>query len=214
MSVGFPNHVSAETDSAPALENGESMHDAEFLRRYDQMPQVKKAELIEGVVSMGSPVSVRHARPDGLIQLWLGTYAARHPDVEVLTNVTLLLDPENVVQPDALLRRLPEHGGHSHVTETGYLAGPPELVVEIAASSASIDLRDKKRAYCRGGVCEYLVVQVADRQLDWFRLEGDVFLPQRPDAQDLLHSREFPGLRLPASALLDGNAVAILAALD
>jgi hypothetical protein len=34
---------------------------------------------------------------------------------------------------------LPEHGGLSRVNEEGYLAGPPELIVEAAASSVSID---------------------------------------------------------------------------
>jgi Uma2 family endonuclease len=132
------------------------------------MPQVKKAELIEGVVYLGSPVSVRHAKPDNLIQLWLGAYASRHPETEALTNATVILDPENTVQPDALLRRLPEHGGLSRVNEAGYLAGPPELIVEVAASSASIDLRDKRRAYCRNGVREYLVWLVAEARLEWF----------------------------------------------
>ena len=121
------------------LESGELMHSREFLRRYARMPLVKKAELIEGVVYMGSPVSIRHAEPDNLMQLWLGTYASRHPDTRALTNATVILDAENTVQPDALLRRLPEHGGLTRVNDDGYLTGPPELVVEVATSSASID---------------------------------------------------------------------------
>ena len=197
----------------PPLDNGELLHSREFLRRYERTPRVKKAELIEGIVYMSSPVSVRHAEPDNLIQLWLGAYASRHPDVRALTNATVILDAENTVQPDALLRRLPEHGGTTHVTDDGYLAGPPELVVEIAASSASIDLRDKRRAYCRNGVREYLVWRVAEQTLDWFCLEEDEYRPQQPDAQGLLHSRAFPGLRLPADALQTANAAQLLAAL-
>ena len=38
------------------------MHSREFLRCYERLPQVKKAELIEGVVYMGSPVSVYHGK--------------------------------------------------------------------------------------------------------------------------------------------------------
>ena len=64
------------------------------------------------------------------------------------------------MQPDALLRRLPEHGGQTRVNEAGYLADPPELIVEVAASSASIDLRDKRRAYCRNAVREELYHQL------------------------------------------------------
>ena len=195
------------------LESGEIMHTREFLRRYERMPQVKKAELIEGVAYMGSPVSIRHAKPDNLIQLWLGTYASRHPESEALTNITVILDAENTVQPDALLRRLPDHGGATRVTAEGYLAGPPELIVEVAASSASIDLRDKRRAYCRNGVREYVVWRVAEGRLDWFCLEGDEYVPQTPDAQGMLHSRGFPGLRLPVEALLAGDTAKVLVAL-
>jgi len=195
------------------LENGENMHSREFLRRYEGMPQVKKAELIEGVVYMGSPVSVRHAKPDGMIQAWLGTYASRHPDTEVLANATVILDAENTVQPDALLRRLPDHGGLTRVNEDGYLAGPPELIVEVASSSAAIDMRDKRRAYCRNRVQEYLVSLVAEGRLEWFNLEDDEYRPQHPDAHGLLHSRTFPGLRLPVGALLAGDTARVLDAL-
>ena len=196
-----------------SLENGEFRHSREFLRRYERMPQVKKAELIEGVVYMGSPVSARHSKPDALMQGWLVTYASRHPDTEVHTNATVLLDAENTVQPDALLRRLPEHGGLSRVNDEGYLTGPPELIVEIAASSASIDLRDKRRAYCRNGVREYLVWLVAEARLEWFCLEDDEYRPQQPDAQGVMQSRVFPGLRLPLASLLACDAGQVLEAL-
>ena len=162
---------------------------------------------------MGSPVSVRHSKPDALIHLWLGAYASRHAEAEVHANVTVILDAENTVQPDALLRRLPEHGGLTRVTQDGYLTGPPELVVEIASSSASIDLRDKRRAYCRNGVREYLVWCVADRRVEWFFLEDDEYRTQSPDAQGLLQSRVFPGLRLPVEALLVGESAKVLGAL-
>jgi Uma2 family endonuclease len=195
------------------LENGEFMHSSEFLRRYERMPQVKKAELIEGVVYMGSPVSTNHAIPDGIIHGWLALYAAHHPSVQFMPNATVILDAENTVQPDALLRRLPEHDGLTRVNDDGYLAGPPELIVEVAASSASIDLRDKRRAYCRNGVREYLVWLVAEARLEWFCLEDDDYRPQLPDAQGVLHSRVFPGLRLPVAPLLAGDTAKVLAAL-
>lgn len=195
------------------LENGEFMHSREFLRRYERMPQVKKAELIEGVVYTGSPVSTNHAIPDGIIHGWLALYAARNPGVQFMPNATVILDAENTVQPDALLRRLPEHGGLSRVNENGYLTGPPELIVEVAGSSASIDLRDKRRAYCRNGLREYLVWLVAEARLEWFCLEDDEYRPQLPDAEGVLHSRVFPGLRLPVAPLLACDTARVLEAL-
>jgi Putative restriction endonuclease len=74
-----------------------------------------------------------------LIQLntWLGLYCFATPGVQGGDNATVRLDLENEVQPDGLLRLEPELGGKSRVTEDHYLEGPPELVLEIAASSAS-----------------------------------------------------------------------------
>ena len=117
------------------------------------------------------------------------------------------------MQPDALLHRLPEHDGLTRVNDDGYLTGPPELVVEVAASSASIDLRDKRRTYCRNGVREYLVWLLAEARLEWFCLEEDDYRPQLPDAEGVLHSRFFPGLRLPVAALLAGDTTRVLDAL-
>lgn len=207
-----PNTGAAEAASRLALplENGEALHSREFLRRYARMPQVKKAELIEGIVYMGSPVSVRHSKPDALIQGWLVAYASHHPETEVHTNATVILDTENTVQPDALLRLLPEHGGRTRVNEEGYLMGPPELVVEVAGSSSSIDLRDKRRAYCRNGVREYLVWLVSEAHVLWFSLEGDDYRPLAPDADGRLHSQVFHGLRLPVAALLAGETAKLI----
>jgi Uma2 family endonuclease len=209
-----PMPTGGSADRPVPLENGESMHSREFLRRYERSPRIKKVELIEGVVYMGSPVSTCHALPDGIIHGWLLLYSARHPEVQFLPNATVILDPENTFQPDALLRLLPAHGGGCLETDEGYLAGPPELVVEIASSSGSIDLRDKRRAYCRNGVQEYLVWRVTENRFDWFRLEGDEYQPQAPDAQGGLHSRVFPGLRLPVEPLLAFQTARVLAALD
>lgn len=212
--VATPSQAQVRTPAPPpALENGELLRSREFLRRYERMPRVKKAELIEGVVYMGSPVSIRHSKPDALVQFWLGAYASRRPGLEVHANATVILDAENTVQPDALLRRLPEHGGATRVTEEGYLAGPPELIVEIAASAASIDLRDKRRAYARNGVREYLVWRAAEQALDWFLLEDEEYRLQGPDELGFLHSRVFPGLRLDVEALRHADAARMLAAL-
>ena len=49
----------------PPLENGDRLSSREFLRRYEAMPELKKAELIQGVVYMPSPVSANHSNPMG-----------------------------------------------------------------------------------------------------------------------------------------------------
>lgn len=198
----------------PVLANGDLLHSKEFLRRYDRMPDVKKAELIDGVVYMSSPVSVSHAHPDGLVIMWLATYAARTPGTQALPNTTVILDSENTVQPDSLLRLLPARNGRTQETEAKLLSGPPELVVEIAASSASIDAHKKLAAYQRSGVAEYLLWRVDEERFDWLHLEDEEYVAAQPDAAGILRSRVFPGLQVSPAALLAGDSAAVLASLQ
>ncbi|NEQ87707.1 MAG: Uma2 family endonuclease, partial [Moorea sp. SIO2I5] len=134
----------------PPLENGDQLTLAEFERRYSAMADLKKAELIEGIVYMASPVRAKkHGKPHSRIMTWLGTYEASRPGVETLDNTTVRLNDDNEVQPDALLRI--EQDGQSIITEDDYVEGAPELIVEIAASSVSIDLHKKLNVYRRNG---------------------------------------------------------------
>ncbi len=197
----------------PALENGDKLSRAEFERRYQPMPDVKKAELIEGIVYMASPVRAkRHGKPHARIMGWLGTYEAATPGVEVLDNTTVRLDLDNEPQPDALLRI--ETGGHSRISEDDYVEGAPELIVEIAASTASYDLHQKFNVYRRNGVQEYLVWRVYDCQFDWFRLNEGEYIQLEANADGVICSQVFPGLWLDKTALLAGNLAKVLAVLQ
>ena len=148
----------------PPLENGDQLTRLEFETRYHGMPHLKKAELIEGIVYMGSPLRIeQHGNPHAHIITWLGIYEALTPGVQTGDNCTVRLDAENEPQPDALLRI--KEGGQSTISEDGYVEGAPELIVEIAASTVSIDLRDKQRAYQRNQVQEYLVWRVYDQPI-------------------------------------------------
>ena len=195
------------------LENGDRLPRGEFERRYLASPNLKKAELIEGVVHMPSPVRAIHAQKHGDLLSWLRVYGASTPGVVILDNATVRLDLGNEPQPDALLRIESETIGRSRVDADGYVAGPPELVAEVAASSAAYDLHDKLHAYRRNGVLEYLVWRVYDREFDWFVLTAGEYRPLAPDAAGILRSRTFPGLRLARRALLDGDFAAVLAEL-
>jgi len=86
--------------------------------------------------------------------------------------------------------------------------------VEVAASSAAIDLHDKKRAYRRNQVREYIVWRTLEGQLDWFRLEAEEYVMQLPDEQGILRSQVFPGLWLAVSALLAGEMARVLSVLQ
>lgn len=194
----------------PPLENGARLTRREFERRYDAMPHVKKAELIEGVVYMPSPLHHQgHGKPHSTAVGWLVAYAAATPGVEVSDNATVRLDVDNEFQPDVLLRRV--SGGLSSTSQDDYIEGAPELVVEVAASSTSIDLHEKKRVYRRAGVQEYVVWQVYDDRADWFVLTEGEYMPLAQDAAGVYQSQVFPGLRLAVEALLEGDLAAVMA---
>jgi Uma2 family endonuclease len=205
----------SKTQGLPLLENGDRLTRSEFERRYAAAPHIKKAELIEGIVYMASPLRFTpHAEPHSRLVTWLGTYTAFTPDSLSGIEPTIRLDLDNEPQPDIVLILDEAVGGQARLTGDGYLERVPELVVEIAASSASYDLADKKKAYRRNGVREYIVWQMFENRLDWFVLQDDNYVVLPPDTDGIIRSPQFPGLWLAVEALLAGNMVQVLAVLQ
>jgi len=199
----------------PPLENGDLLSRAEFERRYTAMPALKKAELIERIVYMASPLRFEpHAEPHADLMGWLWSYKIATPGVRLGDNPTVRLDVDNEPQPDAVLLIDAQQGGQTCLSDDGYIEGAPEFVAEISASTATIDLRDKKRVYRRNGVKEYLVWQVMNRRIDWFSLQEEEYISLLPDAEGIIRSRVFPGLWLAVSALLDGDMPSAIATLQ
>jgi Uma2 family endonuclease len=194
------------------LEPGDRLTRDEFERRYDAMPRLKKAELIEGVVYIPSPVRLRrHGEPHFQMIAWLGIYEAANPGVMGGGNSSVRLDLDNEPQPDALLMIEPACGGQARISADDYVELAPELVGEVAASSAAYDLHTKLHVYRRNGVREYLVWRVLDRQVDWFRLKGGKFEPMAVSADGILRSEVFPGLWLDPAALVRGDMPRVFA---
>ena len=213
---GRPNGSPAHPALVPPLVDGDHLTRAEFHRRYEAMPSDVRAELIEGVVCMASPVShVRHGQPHLRLGRWLGRYLDRTPALDEWAgdNSTVVLDDRNEPQPDLLLSLPPAVGGRS-VLEGGYLVGPPTLAIEVAASSAAIDLHRKLDAYRVNGVAEYLVWRTDDAAVDWFLLRGNRYDRQSPDDDGLVKSEAFPGLWLDPAALVARDLPRLFAAID
>lgn len=141
---------------------------------------------------------------------WLAAYVAAHPDVLMSGPGTVILDGDNEPEPDAVLMFRPEAGGQAYLSEKDYIVGAPELVIEISASSVSVDLGDKMRAYRRNGVREYIVWSTYDEQIRWFVLRGGDFELLEPDGTGVVHSSVFEGLRLHVPALLRGDLAVVL----
>ena len=118
------------------------------------------------------------------------------------------------VPSDALLRIDESKGGQSRISADDYIEGAPELIVEIATSSASYDLHDKLRAYRRNGVKEYLVWLTQEQGFRWYVLQEETYVLQQPNGRGILHSWTFPGLQLAVEALLAGEMQTVLAVLQ
>jgi Uma2 family endonuclease len=199
----------------PPLEPGDRLTRTEFERRYTAMPHLKKAELIEGIVYMPSPVRLkRHSNPHFHLVTWLGVYQSQTPGVIGGDNSTARLDLDNEPQPDALLMIDPECGGQARISDDDYIEGAPELVAEIASSSASFDAHTKLHVYRRNAVREYLLWRILDKEFDWFTLHEGEYRRLTPGEDGRVRSHVFPGLWLDVPALLRSDLATVLAALQ
>jgi Uma2 family endonuclease len=200
--------------SLPPLVAGQHLDQPTFHERYQAMPPDTCAELVGGVVYMPSPVRLDHGKESRLIAGWLFHYERHTPGVEGADAATVKLDPHGEPQPDHFLFISPELGGQSSVDAEGYFTGPPELLVEIARSSRSYDLKQKKTDYERAGVREYLVVELDPNQIHWFVLRARRFKKLPCGRNGIYRSSVFPGLWLDASALFGDDKQRLIEVLD
>ncbi len=210
MSIAAP--ITQPTLSEPIyLQNGDRMTRAEFHAAYDQTPEDFQAELIEGIVYVASPLRRNHGVQHVFLSALLGYYWSKTPGVEPGDNCSLFLSDDSEPQPDLYLRILPEYGGQSRTTPADYVEGAPELLLEIAISTRSLDLHAKKRIYQRHGVKEYLVAVPLEEKLFWFDLEQNRDLEL---ADGLVKSRQFPGLWIDPVSVWQQNHAAAMATLN
>lgn len=196
----------------PALVEGQRLSRDEFLRRWEAMPHLKRAELIKGVVRMPSPLSLDHGDTDYDLGGLFFFYTANTPGIKGNKASTSFM-LEDAPQPDNHLRILSEAGGRTKRAGK-YLDGGPELVGEISLTSASYDLGDKFDLYEEAGVLEYVVVLVEEREIRWFHRQDEKLQPVPEPADGIWRSRVFPGLWLNGPAFLAGDMAKVLATLN
>jgi len=198
--------ISAETGfvvvQIPRLEPGDKLDQQTFHVRYEAMSPGTRAELIGGIVYMPSPMKNPHGRVQRRVTAWLDEYEAKTPGVQGSDGVTAILSYDSEPQPDSCLYILADYGGQSRINDAEYLEGSPELVVEIASSTESIDLHAKRSDYENAGVCEYVVVALRQERVFWFLLRDGKFVEHQSDDGGVFRSKVFPGLWLDPDALL------------
>jgi Uma2 family endonuclease len=196
----------------PLLANGDRMKQPEFHRRYQAYPDGTKFELVGGTVYMTSPLRWPHGNYHLKLGLALELYASATPGVEAGDNATSILGEESEPQPDLALRLLPEYGGQSRENAERYIEGAPELLAEIAYSTRSLDLNQKRQDYENAGVMEYLVLCIEEQELHWFHFPSGKAI--RPNRQGISCSKVFPGLWIDAQALLARNSARVAAVIQ
>jgi Uma2 family endonuclease len=197
----------------PPLIEGQRLDQPTFHARYEAMPPGTRAELINGVVYMPSPVRLEHGLAHGPAYGWLDYYRENTPGLEALIDTSTVLSFRSEPQPDVQLRVLPEYGGRSRDDE-GYVHDAPELVVEVSKATRYVDLGPKLEDYERAGVLEYIVRAVAPDEVFWFILRKGRFVDLEPGADGICRSEVFPGLWLDPVALLAGDTRRLRAVVD
>jgi Uma2 family endonuclease len=193
--------MASVSDPPRPLIDGQRLDQPTFHALYEAMPPGTRAELINGVVHMPSPVGIEHSRADFPSLMWLGQYEVNTPGVEALGNVSTALGLKSEIQPDGLLRILPDYGGRT-VNDSRFVRGAPELVIETAHSSRYTDLGPKFDDYEQAGVLEYIVRSIEPDEVYWFVLKRGRFVEFPPGPDGICRSEVFPGLWLDPAALL------------
>jgi len=175
------------------------MSSEEFLERWERMPALKQAELLEGMVYMASPIRIEHGYWDRRVSAWLSLFVDRVHGLGAATNTTVDLGERNVPQPDQIAYTKPEFGGRSTVVR-GVFTGVPELAVEVSYSSADIDHTVKKAIYSAASVEEYVVFDLLARKVTWWRLADGSYKKIPRGADGVRRSHVFPGLWLDERA--------------
>ncbi|MGZ3387218.1 MAG: Uma2 family endonuclease, partial [Isosphaeraceae bacterium] len=195
---------SACTATLTPLVEGQRLDQATFHERYEQMPPGTRAELINGVVHMPSPVGPEHGRATVPALVWLSYYQENTPGVDVLDNTSTVLDVRREPQPDVQLRILPEYGGRTQA-DRRFVRGVPELIVEVSHTTRYTDLGPKFDDYERAGVLEYVVRAFGPDEVLWFFLREGHLVELPPGSEGIIRSESFPGLWLDPRALIEGN---------
>lgn len=192
----------------PLLYDGLRLDRVTFHRLYEASPELKRVQLIEGIVHMPSPMRfVQHANPQTCINGWLFCYVTQTPGVNTGGSATLKIDDENEFEPDGMLFY---DNGQLIIADDGYLEGVPELAVEVTASTFTIDSKEKFRVYEKHGVKEYLLWNTEAGTITWYARHKDKFVPMKSNRAGILKSKIFPGLWLEVAAMREGDMTQVM----
>jgi Uma2 family endonuclease len=140
---------------------------------YLQLPQERRAELIEGEFFMVPSPSWTHQTVLMKLFLALNSFVMSRAGGEVrFAPLDVVLSPEDVVQPDIVFisrERL-------FIITEKCIEGAPDLVVEVLSeATAARDRGLKRKLYARYGVREYWLADPAEKSIEVLTLKEEGF---------------------------------------
>ncbi len=162
-----------------------------------------KYEIINGVLHMAPPPAINHQRSSGELFRRIANYVKDNDLGEVLEapcGVQLPNQPAPV-EPDIFFvkkERLDIIGDQ-------YVAGPPDLIVEILSpSTVQYDRDDKFKLYQKAGVPEYWLVDYEAKTIELFTLvEGDYTPAGNYAGREVVASTQLDGFKISVESIFN-----------
>jgi Uma2 family endonuclease len=149
---------------------------------YLKTPEDERYELIEGELLMTPSPVPKHQRISGKIDFILRKFVTENNIGEVFyAPCDVLLDEENVVQPDILFISKERLG----IIGEKNIQGVPDLVIEIISESTAYrDLVQKKKLYARFGIKEYWIVVPGEESIEVYILKDNTYILYKAYSKD------------------------------
>lgn len=162
----------------------------------------KRYELIKGYVHFLPTPSTRHQTVLGNLSRGLGSYLRGNRSGEVFfAPLDVVFSEDTALQPDLIFISNVRAG----IIQENFIAGAPELVVEVLSpSTAAHDRATKLPIYADAGVPEVWLIDSQAKTVEVLKLQGRKYLVEATLASDhTLTSALFPGWQLPLTDLFD-----------
>ena len=156
----------------------------------------KRYEIIDGGLAVTPSPATRHQTASRRIQHKLMSALEDTGRGFVFdAPMDLILDKENVVQPDLVYIS----AENKKIIERKNIQGVPDLLVEILSpSTRRRDVLVKSVLYARFGVPSYWIVDPEIDRIETFQLENGSYKPSGVfSAPEVMHPPEFPDVELP-----------------
>lgn len=162
----------------------------------------KRYELIHGEVHLTPAPTTRHQWASHNLDISVSVHVQKEHLGEVwVAPLDVRLSDDTTVQPDLIFIS----NTRAEIIQENFIAGAPNLVVEILSSStAAHDRATKLRLYAEAGVPEVWYIDPKAKTVEVLKLQGKKYVVDSVLAGDqILKSDLFPGWELPLEKLFD-----------